>query len=85
MFSCPGLNPSVFPSVNSSEKNPRHPAVAIFKKHFSPSAMPAASPTVFFRRVIPTDFETELFPSVIPLVLSDFLVVCFFKEKIDFK
>jgi len=77
MFSCPGLNPSVFPSVNSSEKNPRHPAVAIFKKHFSPS--------VFFRRVIPTDFETELFPSVIPLVLSDFLVVCFFKEKIDFK
>jgi hypothetical protein len=81
MFSCPGLNPSVFPSINSSEKNPRHPAVAIFKKNFSPSAMPS----VFFRRVIPTDFETELFPSVIPLVLSDFLVVCFFKEKIDFK
>jgi hypothetical protein len=81
MFSCPGLNPSVFPSINSSEKNPRHPAVAIFKKNFSPSAMPP----VFFRRVIPTDFETELFPSVIPLVLSDFLVVCFFKEKIDFK
>jgi hypothetical protein len=32
LFGCPGLNPSVFPSVNSSEKNPRHPAVAIFKK-----------------------------------------------------
>jgi hypothetical protein len=26
------LNPSVFPSVNSSEKNPRHPAVAFSKK-----------------------------------------------------
>jgi hypothetical protein len=35
LLGCPGLNPSVFPSVNSSEKNPRHPAVAIFKKHFS--------------------------------------------------
>ena len=36
-FGCPGLNPSVFPSVNSSEKNPRHPAIAIFKNNFSPS------------------------------------------------
>ena len=36
LLGCPGLNPSVFPSVNSSEKNPRHPAVAIFKKNFSP-------------------------------------------------
>jgi hypothetical protein len=35
LLGCPGLNPSVFPSVNSSEKNPRHPAVAIFKKNFS--------------------------------------------------
>jgi hypothetical protein len=35
-FGCPGLNPSVFSSVNSSEKNPRHPAIAIFKKNFSP-------------------------------------------------
>jgi len=32
LFGCPGLNPSVFPSVNASEKNPRHPAVAISKK-----------------------------------------------------
>ena len=31
----PGLNPSVFPSINSSEKNPRHDAVATFKKRFS--------------------------------------------------
>jgi len=38
LLGCPGLNPSVFPSVNSSEKNPCHPAVGIFKKHFSPSA-----------------------------------------------
>ena len=35
-FGCPGLNPSVFSSVNSSEKNPCHPAIAIFKKKFSP-------------------------------------------------
>jgi len=47
--------------------------------------IPTASPTVCFRRQIPTTFETELVPSlkitdgkymsVIPLVLSDFLVV----------
>jgi len=40
LLGCPGVNPLVFPSVNSSKKNPRHPAVAIFKKKFSPSAMP---------------------------------------------
>jgi len=40
LLGCLGLNPSVFPSVNSSEKNPRHPAVAIFKKNFTLSAMP---------------------------------------------
>jgi hypothetical protein len=34
LFGCPGLNPSVFPSVNAFEKNPRHPAVAISKKKF---------------------------------------------------
>jgi len=34
LFGCPGLNPSVFPLVNASEKNPRHPAVAISKKFF---------------------------------------------------
>jgi hypothetical protein len=34
MFGCSGLNPSVFPSVNASEKNPCHPAVAISKKKF---------------------------------------------------
>jgi hypothetical protein len=73
----PGLNPSVFLSVNSSEKNPRHPAVAIFKKNsrrrrcrrYIPTKLfrqyiPAASPTAFFHRLIPTDFETEIFPSV---------------------
>jgi hypothetical protein len=36
LLGCLGLNPSVFPSVNLSEKNPHHPAVAIFKKTFSP-------------------------------------------------
>jgi hypothetical protein len=58
------LNPSVFPSVNSSEKNPRHPAVAIFKKKNSRRRRCRRYiPTAFFCRVIPTDFETELFPS----------------------
>jgi hypothetical protein len=46
LLGCPGLNPSVFPSVNLSEKNPRHPAVAIFKKTFSPP--------VYTDRIIPS-------------------------------
>jgi hypothetical protein len=40
LLGCPGLNPSVFPSANSSKKNPRHPAVAFSKKISRPSAMP---------------------------------------------
>ena len=69
----PGLNPSVILSVKSSEKNPRHHTVATFQKK------------CIVRRYIPTDFETELYPSVnitdekissvIPLVFADFLVV----------
>jgi len=48
LLGCPGLNLSVFPSVNSSEKNPRHPAVAFFKKNYCPSAMPPVYTDGFF-------------------------------------
>jgi len=40
LLGCPGLNPLVFSSVNSSKKNPRHPAVAFSKNISRPSAMP---------------------------------------------
>jgi len=49
--------------------------------------IPTVSPMELFRRYIPTDFETEfspsvytidgIFPSVIPLVFSSFLVVIY--------
>jgi hypothetical protein len=58
MFSCPGLNPSVFPSVNSSEKNPRHPAVAIFKKNFSLS--------VYTDGIIPSVYTGGIADDVFP-------------------
>jgi len=55
------------------------------KKVYRRRYIPTASPTVCFRRQIPTIFEMELVPSlkitdgkylsVILLVLSDFLVV----------
>jgi hypothetical protein len=67
------LNPSVIPSIKSSEKAPRHHTIASFLTK------------CIVRRYIPTDFETEFSPSVIttdeiflsviPLVFSDFLVV----------
>jgi hypothetical protein len=67
------LNHSVIPSVKSSEKTPCHHVVASFQTK------------CIVRRYIPSDFETEfspsvittdeIFPSVIPLVFSDFLVV----------
>jgi hypothetical protein len=67
MFSCPGLNPSVFPSVNSSEKNPRHPAVAIFKNNFSPLAMPP----VYTEGIIPSVYTGGIANGVFPSGNSD--------------
>ena len=79
------LNPSVIPSVKSSEKIFRrrygqYIPTEIFRRY-----IPTVSPTDLFHRYIPTDFETEfspsvittdrIFPSVIPLVFSGFLVV----------
>ena len=72
-----GLNPSVIPSVKSSGKKLRHHTVATFQTNCIGHRR--------YGRYIPTDFETELFPSVIitdkkipsviPLVFADFLVV----------
>ena len=67
LFGCPGLNPSVFPSVNSSEKNPRHLAVAIFKKNFSPSAMPP----VYTDAIIPSVYTGGIADRVFPSGNSD--------------
>jgi hypothetical protein len=60
--------------------NRRYIPTEIFRRY-----IPTALPTESFRRYIPTDFETELcpsvlitdgiFPSVIPLLFSGFLVV----------
>jgi len=86
----------------SAQKNPRHHAVATFKKSFSPSAIPpvlfadgiipskippvytdGSSPSAntdgIADRIIPSlEVSDEKIPSVIPLVLSDFLVVIAF-------
>ena len=84
-----GLNSSVIPSIKSSEKTPRHHTVASFQtncigRRRSGWYIPTVSPTELCHRYIPTDFETELFPSVritdkkipsvILLVFADFLV-----------
>jgi len=67
----------------------RHHAVAYFQTNDMPRRwngrytpteivywyIPTVSPTDLGCRYIPTDFEMELYPSVIPLVLSGFLVV----------
>jgi hypothetical protein len=73
------LNPSVIPSVKSSEKTPRHHVVISFQtkcivrrrygrntptKYFR-RYIPIVSPTKLVRRYIPLDFETEFSPSVI--------------------
>jgi len=74
------LNPSVIPSVKSSEKTPHHHAVAssqtkcVVRRRYG-RYLPTVSPTKLVRRYIPTDFETEFNPSVIPLVFAGFLVV----------
>jgi len=67
LLGCPGLNPSVFPSVNSSEKNPRHPAVAIFKKKFLPSAMPP----IYTDGIIPSVYTVDITDEVFPPANSD--------------
>jgi hypothetical protein len=78
LFGCPGLNPSVFPSVNLIHViPPLQFSKKISRRRYIPTELfrryiPAASPMDFFHRLIPTDFETELFPSVMPLVLSGF-------------
>jgi hypothetical protein len=61
------LNPSVFPSVNSSEKNPRHLAIAILKKNFSPSAMPP----VYTDAIIPSVYTGGIADRVFPSGNSD--------------
>jgi hypothetical protein len=79
--------PSVIPSIIPLEKNPRHHAVATFKKSFSPSAIPpvytnGSSPSANTGGI--TDgiisslkISDEKILLVILLVLSDFLVVLF--------
>ena len=84
------LNPSVIPSVKSFEKTPRHHAVASFQTKCIVRwryglYISTVSPTELVHRYIPSDFETEfspsvittdrIFPSVILLVFSGFLVV----------
>ena len=84
------LNPSVIPSVKSSEKTPRHHVVASFQTKCIVHRrygryIPTVSPTELVHRYIPSDFETEfsssvittngIFSSIIPLVFSGFLVV----------
>jgi hypothetical protein len=71
------LNPSVIPSIKSSEKAPRHHTIASF--------LTKCIVRRRYGRYIPTDFETEFSPSVITtdeiflsvilLVFSGFLVV----------
>jgi hypothetical protein len=85
------LNLSVSPSVKSSEKTPRYHTIASFQTNFigrrrSGRYIPTISPIDLCCRYIPTDFEMELFLSVIitdekilsviPLVFAGFLVVC---------
>jgi len=79
------LNPSVIPSVKSSEKTPRHHAVASFQTNcilhrrngrYIPTKylcryIPTVSPTELGCRYIPTDFETKLFSSII--LLTEFV------------
>jgi len=68
-----GLNPSVIPSVKSSEINPRHHTVATFQKNCIGHRR--------YGRYILIDLEKKLFPLVkstdekIPLVFATFLVV----------
>jgi len=73
-----GLNPSIIPSVNSSENNPRHHTIATFHTNYIGRRryrryilidlfrqyIPTVSPMAWFHWYILTKFEMELFPSV---------------------
>jgi hypothetical protein len=75
------LNPSVIPSVKSSEKTPRYQTVASFQtKCIVRRRYGRYIPMKIFRRYIPTDFEMEFSPSVILLVFASFLVVKVYKK-----
>jgi len=88
LYGDPGLNPSVIPSVKSSEKNPRHHTVATFQKNYIirrrygryiPTNIfhryiPTVSPMGIVYQYIPIEVEMELLPSVILLVFADFLI-----------
>jgi hypothetical protein len=67
LLGCPGLNPSVFSLVNSSEKNPHHPAVAFSKKISHPSAMPL----VYTDRIIPSVYTGGIVDDVFLSANSD--------------
>jgi len=68
LFGCPGLNLSVFPSVNASEKNPRHPAVAISKKKFLTVGDSAG---IYRRNIIPSVYTGGITDGCFPSVNSD--------------
>jgi hypothetical protein len=73
------------------KQNPRHHAVATFKKSFSPSAIPtvytdgsspSANTSGITNGIIPSlKISDEKISSIIPLVLSDFLVVTCINQK----
>ena len=67
LLGCPGLNPSVFPSVNSSEKNPRHPTVA-FSKNIS---RPSVKPSVYTDGIIPSVYTGGIIDGVFLSANSD--------------
>jgi len=82
-----GKLPSVIPLVIPLEKNPRHHAVATFKKSFSPSAIPlvytngscpsANTGGITDGIISSLKIFDEKIMLVILLMLSDFLVVLF--------
>ena len=66
LYGDPGLNPSVIPSVKSSEKNPRHHTVATFQKNYIICRrygryIPTVSLTEIVCRYIPTELPMKKF------------------------
>ena len=51
LYGDPGLNPSVIPSVKSSEKNPRHHTVAAFQKNYIIRRWYGIIPSVYTDRI----------------------------------
>jgi hypothetical protein len=72
-----GLNPSVIPSVKSSEKNPRHHTVTTFQKNCIADGRYLLVYTDKFGDGIISVGKNyrRKSPSVIPFVFADFLVV----------